>query len=595
LYFLGAWVLIRLAQSGIRRCIWRLRNRLYVTYLFIAVVPICLILVLAGVGAYMFTSQVAVFLVKSELERRTASLRDTAQILIKTPAGERERAIRQMADYYERRFTSLQILVRDGREFRHPPDAPLRTPPAGWGDDHGIVYREGALFAWAHARTGQTEVVLLTPMPENYLSSLIPNLGDVAFIDFMESGTGKLRREAGSGDIPPPANRADIEVQWFFLVPAAIWDQPGEVRNIIVAIRTRLSAVLRAITTQRTDIEQNLGPAIFVGVSILFFAVELVSFIIGVSLTRTITGTVHDLYEGTQRVREGNFAHRIPEKGNDQLGELAVSFNRMTANLERLLAVAKEKERLQAELELAREVQAQLYPKTTPQLKTLRLTATCNPARLVSGDYFDYQALMNNKVALALGDVAGKGISAALLMATVESSLRTQLRNCLDNAARNGDLPISTSSIVTQLNRQIYADTAPEKYLTFYFGLYDDDRGILTYTNAGHLPPLIIREGSPLRLDINGTVVGAFPHATFDESEVCLEPGDLLVCYTDGITEPENAYGEMFGEERLIEVLSRNAERDEPRIVEAVMAAVLDWTGSPELQDDMTLLLARRK
>jgi sigma-B regulation protein RsbU (phosphoserine phosphatase) len=217
---------------------------------------------------------------------------------------------------------------------------------------------------------------------------------------------------------------------------------------------------------------------------------------------------------------------------------------------------------------------------------------------MVSGDYYDYQLLMDHKVAIALGDVAGKGISAALLMATVGSSLRTQLRNSLEGAAApaNGDstAAIPTSQLVAQLNKQIFNDTAPEKYLTFYFGIYDDESSELTYTNAGHLPPLVIRNGHAIRLEVNGTVVGAFPFSEYDETTIKLEPGDLLACYTDGITEPENDYGEMFGEERLIDVLVKHADRPEQEMLDAVMGAVRQWTGSPELQDDMTLLLARR-
>jgi sigma-B regulation protein RsbU (phosphoserine phosphatase) len=216
---------------------------------------------------------------------------------------------------------------------------------------------------------------------------------------------------------------------------------------------------------------------------------------------------------------------------------------------------------------------------------------------MVSGDYFDYQKLLDNQCAMAVGDVAGKGISAALLMATVGSSLRTQLRNSMEQSLQAGanHQPIPTSRLVAQLNKQIYNDTAPEKYLTFYFGIYDDDSGILTYTNAGHLPPILIRRGEVQRLDVNGTVVGAFPFSEYGESSLQLESGDLLVCYTDGITEPENDYGEMFGDDRLIEVLLRNAGRADQKVVDAVMEAVLSWTGSPELQDDMTMLLARRR
>jgi len=144
------------------------------------------------------------------------------------------------------------------------------------------------------------------------------------------------------------------------------------------------------------------------------------------------------------------------------------------------------------------------------------------------------------------------------------------------------------------LNQQLYADTTPEKYATFFLGVYDETTRNLTYTNAGHLPPILIRSGEASQLEVNGMVVGAFPFAKYGESRIALQPKDLLVFYTDGITEPENAYGEMFGEERLIELLIRSANLDESEIVSSVIDAVRQWTGSDELQDDMTLLLVRQ-
>ena len=207
-------------------------------------------------------------------------------------------------------------------------------------------------------------------------------------------------------------------------------------------------------------------------------------------------------------------------------------------------------------------------------------------------------AVLLYQVAIAIGDVAGKGISAALLMATVQATMRMELRATREVAVsgRYASLTkVSTARVVSELNQQLYATTSPEKFATFYFAVYDEDTSELTYTNAGHLAPLLIRRDQVLRLDTNGTVVGAFPFSTYEESSIQLESGDLLVCYTDGITEPENEYGEMFGEDRLIDIVSRNAGQDEAKIISSVIDAVLEWTGSSELQDDMTLLLARRR
>jgi sigma-B regulation protein RsbU (phosphoserine phosphatase) len=340
--------------------------------------------------------------------------------------------------------------------------------------------------------------------------------------------------------------------------------------------------------------DDGLLPAVLLTFAILFLLVEIVALVIGVSMTRTITNAVHGMYEGTQRVMKGDFTHRIEVKGKDQLADLGYSFNRMTENVEQLLAISKEKERLQSELEIAREVQSQLYPKAAPDLNRLKVRALCKPARMVSGDYYDYDMLSDTQLAIALGDVAGKGISAALLMATLQSSVRTRLSFSRDAAALSNTKPaLSTSELVSNLNVQLYKTTSPEKYCTFFLGVFDTCTSRFQYTNAGHLPPILFRNGKVTNLEIDGTVVGAFPFADYGESHVDLEPGDLLLCYTDGITEPENAYGEMFGEERLIETIQRNTSRTEEQILDAVVEAVLAWTGEGELQDDMTLVIAR--
>ncbi len=322
-------------------------------------------------------------------------------------------------------------------------------------------------------------------------------------------------------------------------------------------------------------------------VASLFLVVQITSILVGLSITRTVTGAVNDLYEGTQRVKEGDFSHRIAVRGGDQLADLSQSFNLMTGNLQRLIAVEKEKERLGAELEIARDVQGRLFPKAALVLPSVSVTGVCHPASVVSGDYYDFLNLKTSGpgLAMAIGDVAGKGISAALLMATIQAAMRSQL-------ASPG--PISTAQVVSSLNHQIYSSTAPEKYATFFFALYDEATGSLTYTNAGHLPPILIRDGAAQRLEVTGTVVGAFPAAQYEERQINLAPGDLLLAYTDGLTEPENAYGEMFGEQRVIDVLIKYEGAEPSAIFERAMEAVLEWTGPLGLTDDMTMLIARR-
>src|SRR5262245_6883372 len=156
------------------------------------------------------------------------------------------------------------------------------------------------------------------------------------------------------------------------------------------------------------------------------------------------------------------------------------------------------------------------------------------------------------------------------------------------------DADLSTATLVTRLNRQLYENTPPEKYATFYCAVYDDQNSRLSYTNAGHLAPILIRKGQVLRLESNGTVVGMFAEYPFEQCDVDLQAGDLLVAFTDGITESENAKEEQFGEARLIELVSRNAARPLSEILQTVMDTVGGWTHDPTTRDDITMLLARK-
>ncbi len=596
----GIWLAVRLLRMAAQHAVWRLRNRLLVTYLFIAVVPILLILLLAAVGSEFLARQLAVYLVTSELDRRVENLRAAANSVELASSTDRPGVVSGMIDlFYMKRFPGIEVLVREGnRTIRYPIGSSPAPPRDGWGDISGLLIRDGQFFLWAHNATAWGDITITAPVTRDFLAGLVPNLG---VVDLSESGTSRAVFGSGAskgGTMPPPINRFDNEFVWPATIPVADWDSPGRQRNVLLVVRSRTSAVLSAVFNRKTDLFQSSLEIILVIGVVVFFIVEIISLVIGVAMTRTITGAVHRLYQGTQRMIEGDFSHRIEVTGKDQLAELSRSFNTMTENLERLLVVAKEKERLQSEIEIAREVQSQLYPRQVPKTRTLRLTAICQPARMVSGDYYDYECIRDSQVALAIGDVAGKGISAALLMATLQSSLRTQLQNWLEVAASAGNgvsfKSVSTSTLVSRLNNQLHAYTSPEKYATFCLGVFDEPTAAFTYTNAGHLPPLLVRDGEGHRLDVNGTVVGAFPFSNYGESRLEMKSGDLLVFFTDGVTEPENEYGEMFGEDRLIDLIIRNAHRSEPEIIDLVLSSVRQWTASEELQDDMTILMARR-
>jgi sigma-B regulation protein RsbU (phosphoserine phosphatase) len=289
---------------------------------------------------------------------------------------------------------------------------------------------------------------------------------------------------------------------------------------------------------------------------------------------------------------------------------LETSFNGMTENIEKLLKEQKEKQRLENELSIAQEVQAQLFPKGVFDVESLELYGFCSPARTVSGDYYDFVPLGPDNLALAVGDISGKGISAALLMATIHSAVRAYSLERAPMMASAGvgyggsfslhrmesatlDTDISPSLLCTMLNRQVYHSTPMEKYATIFLGIYDGVERKLTYCNAGHLPPIILAEdGSVRRLDVGGSVIGLLDGLSFGEADVNFRPGEIFIAYSDGVTEPENEFGE-FGEERLIQLVRENQQLPLQRIADLVVAAVKDWIGGVEQPDDITIVLAR--
>jgi serine phosphatase RsbU (regulator of sigma subunit) len=264
-----------------------------------------------------------------------------------------------------------------------------------------------------------------------------------------------------------------------------------------------------------------------------------------------------------------------------------VTYDRVVRDLEeqrRAFAEKLEADRRAArELEIAREVQSRLFPQTQPPLRTLSYAGVCIQARQVGGDYYDYLDLGQRRLGLVIGDISGKGIAAALLMANLQANLRSQCAIAFDEPLR----------LLRSVNQLFYQNSPSSAYATLFFADYDDQSRRLRYANCGHLPALLRTTGGKLeRLDSTGTVVGLFERWDCTIRECSLSPGDTLALYTDGVTESFNDAGEEFGEERLIAALEQH--RDLP--TEPMLAAVVNDVqrfGRPEQHDDITVMIAQ--
>jgi len=253
-----------------------------------------------------------------------------------------------------------------------------------------------------------------------------------------------------------------------------------------------------------------------------------------------------------------------------------------------LIGQVAEQETLKREVQIAQEVQARLFPHELPPLETLRYGGVCRAARGVGGDYYDFLSLGPGRLGIAVADIAGKGLPAALLMASLQALLRSHAPSCAHDLGELG----------RELNRHLCESSDHARFATLFFGVYDDATRSLRFLNAGHLPPLLLRRNGSApprveRLEPNGTVLGLFADRTYEQQQVTLEPGDLLAVFSDGVTDAMNAEGELFGEERLVDLVSRRWDVDDTELTKSVLEEVDRFVGTAPQQDDITFIAAR--
>jgi len=246
-----------------------------------------------------------------------------------------------------------------------------------------------------------------------------------------------------------------------------------------------------------------------------------------------------------------------------------------------------QREKLNRELEIAREVQQRLFPQKLPEIDGIDYSGACRPALGVGGDYYDFLALPDGYLGIALGDVSGKGIAAALMMATLQASVRGEAMRC------SGDL----SQMMSGVNFLVFEASTSNRYATFFYAEYEPGGRTLSYVNAGHNPPVILRRSEHgcqvVRLEGGGTVIGLLKGFPFQQTNLTLLPGDVLVLFTDGVSEAMNLQDEEWGEERMIETLERCHGLSAVQTIEYVMAGADTFASGAPQHDDMTLVVLR--
>jgi len=633
-----------------KRLLWRVRRKLIISYVFIGFIPAALIVAFFFFGAILLFFNFGAYLVRSEFRTLTANAQNIAHDIVREieRSGRRDaaevlrtRAVELAADYPG---ISLAI-VRTHRECGDDPTAQQTV-----GSVSGLVTRAGpwshldppsALPDWivcsgisdvfvyssdrrdldprnrpAGGRLGGAglqlqhghPLVRAVAMPE----SASPTYAVIVDVVVDASVRRRLRDATGvevesvqliNQDVevlpgrpspePPPGDAAPRFTSIAYL-PSRNWSD-GKVSAMTASVRLGIGDMYRRISATPEQVgNANIVLYILAVVGGLFLIIEILALTTGLVLARSITGSVHELFTGTERVRQGDFSHKIAVAADDQLGELAQSFNSMTASIEDLLRDAAEKKRLEEELRIAHEIQMSLLPQNPPRIPGLAMTALCVPAREIGGDYYDLLPLDNDRLGVLIADVSGKGTSAALYMAELKGLVLSLSRS---HTSPRGLLIEADRTLATQLDAR--------SFITITYAVIDMRARTMTFARAGHTPLIHVpghasTERARARFLVpNGLVLGlkiddgSLFERLLEEKTIALTPGDLFVFFTDGITEAMNTADDFFGDQRLGQIIEDHGHLPPDELRERILREVSAFVGDAPQHDDMTMILLK--
>jgi phosphoserine phosphatase RsbU/P len=629
---------LRISKRIRNRLLWKIRRRLILAHIFIGAIPVFLVISIFWVSALLFYYQLSFYLISNQIgihaaqiHAYTLSLREGLQELMSGTEPPSPAVLKQELDadakYLLGAYPSASIILnfRDPAKDRMVTYANQSSGAQNQGeykvprwvadrefsglviDDQQPELRKERLFLRSFVSSDlrpdmQYSLEVSVPFDRYFLGRLKAALGQDFWIAEHVQRAGLMLQDTDLNpdnivDTTYDAESAQKPVgsPWTISLYPTLWTTGMETNSAssnVLLVELSTSKLMQNLFRSDSTVAMRIL-RVLETIVLFFLIVEVASIVIGILLTKSITNAVYNLDRGTEFVKRGDFSQRIIVRSEDQLGALAASFNQMTEYVQDLVKERVQKERLERELEIAKEVQERLFPNEAPKMGRLDLAGVCLPARTVSGDYYDFLPLGLEELGLAVGDICGKGISAALLMTNLQATLRSNVMNLLRNGGPGGEKHVAV--LVERLNSQIYSYTSANKFATFFYALYNDAEQTLTYCNAGHNPPLYFTDGKVRRLTAGGTVVGVFEDSRYDQETIQLSSGDLLVAYTDGIVESVNEYGEEFGESRLIQLIQENRDIPADTIKDIIVKQVLAWTFAEERDDDMTLIVARVK
>ena len=650
-------VLSRLFVAAKRRLLWRVRRKLTLSYIFIGVVPalliitffvLCGLLLFFNVSSYLMQSRIRALIDQGQFLAQTAALELQRT---QSPAVIEEMIQRRQAGA-STRFPGVSYSVvavdrscggtgwpdvtglRPVAALMAGPWAHLDPPRAlpDWvpcAGHAGLIAYDEASDTRSDGRRGATRIAVRAvslPDVESPPYAVIVDvpvtsairhqlrdetgieLGDIAALNASEGGIRPLEGRvieqvdgpdmaAPEGGTTSPPGRIERPLGWVGFLDYTDWNT-GRRGTLSAAIGMSIAEIYERISS--TPVARlgafSFGQMLLILLGVvggLFLVIQFVAFVMGLALARSITGSVHELFTGTERVQQGDFTHKIPIRSHDQLGELAKSFNQMTASIEDLQHQKVEKERLEQELRIARTIQMSLLPQGPLLMPGVALIAHCEPAREVGGDYYDFLPLDEHRLGILIADVSGKGTSAALYMAELKGLILSL-----------SQLHSSPRQLLIDANRILKNHLDSRSFITMTYAVVDLRARTLTYARAGHCPliympgpyaisravKILAPDGLVLGLKIDN---GEMFSRLLKEDTLPLGPGDLFMLFTDGISEAMSPTDEYFGEGRLGGLIEEHRHLPFEELRERILREIRAFVGTARQQDDMTMLLLK--
>jgi serine phosphatase RsbU (regulator of sigma subunit) len=578
----GLYAAVRLARWLFRGLLWRIRTKLILSYLFIAVVPVVLLtaffLLAMLIGMILVTSYIVSAHIESDAEQLRTLARATLAGLPEGPGG-LERFRERMADVRAMHPGVRHALVREGRAVSADNAKGVSRP--AWLKEEGFaggVQVDGEDLLRGLWSAGGSLLVLDVPLQAD-------------LFEHLERRTGLKVVPGTRARVRPPAQPESSTIpgmKAMALIPLTRWED-GELNMEPVALHFEPRDLVARLSPAplRTAAPEALT-ALLAAVGVTFLVLYSGALVVGLVLARSITRSVHALSRGTQRLRRGDFSQPIPVQSRDQLGELAESFNVMASDIQQLLSESAEKQRLEEELRIARQIQMSLLPQDTVTLAGLRISALCLPAAEVGGDYYDLLPLSDTRMGVLVADVSGKGTSAALYMA--------ELKGLVLSLSRIHDSP---ARLLSEANRILSANMDSRSFITMTYAVVDTVGRTIRFARAGHNPVIHLETatGRTRVLAPPGMGLGMDAGDRFDEvleeTEVPLRSGDVFVFFTDGLPEAMNERAELFGERRLRDVIERSESLGTDQMKEAILSGIRAFVGEAAPHDDMTLVVLK--